>query len=250
MSADNGEVPLNRPPNYKEVERRVQKKLKKKNWGTKNNTIAPIIIPSTPNSELLRRMRDVMSKSNSKYKFTIVEKGGRTLQSTLIDTNPTASGKCGRSKLKKSKDDPLIPCIMCREGSVGCDKQNINYQFRCMVDGCKGVYIGETSKSGFTRGNQHQAKYLQDNATSCESSTSWMKEHQLRYHNDAPEKFKMEVLQVFKDAMSRQISEAVRIDHAVRNGYDVSNEKSEWHSASLVSVVSEVQTEIRRNTGG
>ena len=123
MSADNGEVPLNRPPNYKKVERRVQKKLKKKNWGTKNNTIAPIIIPSTPNSELLRRMRDVMSKSNSKYKFTIVEKGGRTLQSTLIDTNPTASGKCGRSKFKKSKDDPLIPCIMCREGSLGCDKQ-------------------------------------------------------------------------------------------------------------------------------
>ena len=50
--------------------------------------------------------------------------------------------------------------------------------------------------------------------------------------------------------MSRHISEAVRINHAVRNGYDVSNEKSEWHSASLVSVVSEVQTEIRRNSGG
>ena len=78
MSADNGEVPLNRPPNHKKVGRRVQKKLKKKNSGTKNNTIAPIIIPSTPNSELLRRMRDVMSKSKSKYKFTIVEKGGRT----------------------------------------------------------------------------------------------------------------------------------------------------------------------------
>ena len=60
----------------------------------------------------------------------------------------------------------------------------------------------------------------------------------------------MEVLQVFKDAMSRQISEAVRIEHAERNGFDVSNEKSEWHSASLVSVVSEVQTEIRRNPGG
>ena len=59
----------------------------------------------------------------------------------------------------------------------------------------------------------------------------------------------MEVLQVFRDAMSQQISEAVRINHAVRNGYDVSNEKSEWRSASLVSVVSEVQTEIRQNPG-
>ena len=77
-----------------------------------------------------------------------------------------------------------------------------------------------------------------------------MKEHQLRCHNGAPENFKMEVLQVFKDAMSRQISEAVRIEHAVRNGFDVCNEKSEWHSASLVSIVSEVQTEMRRNPGG
>ena len=120
-------------------------------------------------------------------------------------------------------------------------------QFKFMVDECKVIYIGETSKSSFTRGNQHQAKY---NATSCDASTSWMKEHQLRCHNGAQEKFKMEVLQVIKDAMSRQIFEAVRIKHAVRNEYDVSNEKSEWHSASLVSVVSEVQTEIRRNPGG
>ena len=132
---------------------------------------------------------------------------------------------------------------------MNCDKHNINYQFRCMYDGCKGVYIGETSKSGFTRGNEHQLKYLQDASVSADAATSWMKEHQLRFHDGAPENFKLEVLQVFKDAMSRQISEAVRIEHAIRNGFDVTNEKSEWHSASLVSVVSEVQTEVRRTQG-
>ena len=59
----------------------------------------------------------------------------------------------------------------------------------------------------------------------------------------------MEVVQVFKDALSRQISEAVRIEHAIRDGMDVANDKSEWHSPSLVSVQSEVQTEVRRNIG-
>ena len=44
---------------------------------------------------------------------------------------------------------------------------------------------------------------------------------------------------IYKYAMSRQISDAVR------NGFEVCNEKSEQHSASLVSVVSEDQTEIR-----
>ena len=227
FNADSGERPLNRPANFNKVGRRIQKKVKKKNWGTKNNTIAPIIVPSTPDSELLRRLRDVMDKSNSKHKFTIVEKGGRTLESVLVNNNPMASGKCGRSKFKKSRNDPIIPCIMCREGSINCDKHNINYIFKCMVDGCKGVYIGETSKSGFTRGNQHQAKYLQDSSESAEASSSWMKEHQLIYHNGAPEKFKMEVLQAFKDALSRQISEAVRIEHTIRDGFFVSNEKSE-----------------------
>ena len=247
--ANNGEVPLNRPSNYKKIERRVQKKVKKRSWGTKDNFIAPIIIPSTPNSELVRRLKTVMEKSNSKYKFTIVEKGGRTIQSTLINNNPLASGKRERSKFRKSRDDPLIPCRMCSDGSINCDKQNVNYVFKCTYDNCKGRYIGETSKSGFTRGNQHHQKYLQDVSTDPDAASSWMKEHQLRQHDGLPEKFKMEVVQVFKDSLSRQISEAVRIEHAIRDGFDVANDKSEWHSPSLVSVQSEVQTEIRRNIG-
>ena len=77
-----------------------------------------------------------------------------------------------------------------------------------------------------------------------------MREHQIKFHNNLPENFKMEVVQVFRDAMSRQISEAVRIEHAIRDGYVVSNEKSEWHSPSLVSVQSEVQSEVKRSFGG
>ena len=109
----------------------------------------------------------------------------------------------------------MIPCRMCHDGSANCDKHNINYTFKCIFPGCKGIYIGETSKSGFTRGNQHQLKYVQDDAVDSDSSTSWMREH----HNNLPENFKMEVVQVFRDAMSRQISEAVRIEHAIRDGY-------------------------------
>ena len=56
--------------------------------------------------------------------------------------------------------------------------------------------------------------------------------------NIKPGNFKMEVVQVFRDTMSRQISEAVRIEHAIRDGYDVSNEKSEWYSPSHESVKS------------
>ena len=98
-NADNGNMPLNRPSGFNKIERRKQKNIKKRSWGSKGNCLAPIILPATPNSELLRRMKVVMDNSKSKYKFTLVEKGGRTLQSLLINNNPMSSGKCDRSKL-------------------------------------------------------------------------------------------------------------------------------------------------------
>ena len=72
---------------------------------------------------------------------------------------------------------------------------------------------------GIPQKHKNQLKYVQDEAADPDSSTSWMKEHQLKYHENLPENFKMEVVQVFRDAMSRQISEAVRIEHAIRDGY-------------------------------
>ena len=47
------ETPLNRPSGYKKIERRREKRKKKKDW-TGEKFIAPIIIPATPNSELAK----------------------------------------------------------------------------------------------------------------------------------------------------------------------------------------------------
>ena len=52
--AEAGERPLNRPAGYRKVQRRKEKKQKKKNWGTKGGYLAPIIVPATPNGELAR----------------------------------------------------------------------------------------------------------------------------------------------------------------------------------------------------
>ena len=53
-----GTCPLNRPPGYKSVERRKQKRDKKRNWtGKKGRGGIPIIIPATEGGKLAKQMR-------------------------------------------------------------------------------------------------------------------------------------------------------------------------------------------------
>ena len=51
--ANAGEVPLNRPAGYRKLERRKEKKEKKKNWSSKGGNLAPIIVQSTPGGSKL-----------------------------------------------------------------------------------------------------------------------------------------------------------------------------------------------------
>ena len=57
--------------------------------------MAPIFVPATPRSELLKRMRKAAEETEKEgIKFTLVEMGGRTLKSELQRSNPTATPGC------------------------------------------------------------------------------------------------------------------------------------------------------------
>ena len=84
-----GECPLNRPPGYKKVERQKAKVQKKRNWSTKGGFIAPIIVPSTPDSELAKMLREVAEKeSEAGIRFKVVEKGGMTIEKNVAELQP------------------------------------------------------------------------------------------------------------------------------------------------------------------
>ena len=55
----NGVSPMNRPTGYNQVERKKQKKLKKKNWYSKGGYTAPLFVPATPNSELANMLKPI-----------------------------------------------------------------------------------------------------------------------------------------------------------------------------------------------
>ena len=85
-----GVRPIFRPKFWKREERKKQKEIKKKEWGTKKGHIAPILIPTTPGGKLARMMKEVADKQAEEgIHFNIVEVGGRTVKSELQRSNPT-----------------------------------------------------------------------------------------------------------------------------------------------------------------
>ena len=215
----NGIAPLNRPTNYRKIERRKEKISKKRNWATGGKYIAPIIIPSTPNSELANRLRKI-AESYKEFKFKIIEKGGQSIGNMLSSANPSASNSCNKPE-----------CVMCSQPGGGklCHKSNIVYEWTCNEDGAS--YIGETSRNFFTRANEHLDKFNKN------GKDSFLRNHQIEKHNNDELNFNVKVLRTFKDSLSRQIFEGVAIRHQTTESL---NTKQDYYTASTYNVRKEV----------
>ena len=86
-----GTRPIYRNKNYKKVERKKEKEKKKHEWAKRGGHIAPIFVPATPGSELLKAMRQVAEeegKGKEGIRFNIIETGGRTLKREMQKSNP------------------------------------------------------------------------------------------------------------------------------------------------------------------
>ena len=180
--------------------------------------MSPIIVASTPGSVLAKKMREVTeSYAECGVRFKIVEKGGISLGRMLQRPNPSASGVCG-------KED----CDMCKQGGKLCHKTNVAYKYECNID--KSCYIGETSRNFYTRNLEHQDKFNK------KKQDSFIYQHQLEVHGGAEPDFKIKVLKSFKDPMSRQIYEGVKI----RRSNSSLNTKLDYYQQSTYSVRREI----------
>ena len=102
------------------------------------------------------------------------------------------------------------------------------------------VYFGETHKSGFLRGLDHESKYLSGSDKSC------LYQHSLDCHGGGygPEggrfDFKMKVLKVFKDPTYRKVGKATMIRRLVQSdalGVAVClNSRLDWVQSTKVNL--------------
>ena len=212
-----GVRPLYRAKEWEADRWRIDKKKKKHTWSTKGVSTAPIMIPSTPGGELASMLREVaQAEAEVDMKFNIIETGGRTVKSELQRSKPTATAGC---------TDAL--CIACKEGrgrGGNCRRSNVTYEIECHLypSDDKSVYVGESARNLYTRGDEHTKKYTQ------RAEGSFLSKHQGIHAEYSGQ---------YNDCLTRQVTEGVFIR---RCGTTLMNTKSEWHQPPIWKVQSEI----------
>ena len=207
-------IPMYRPKEWRKDERRKSKEAKRQNWYKRGGHKSVIFVPSTPNSELLNKMKEKIEESGIKIK--LVEKAGRSLGGILRTSDPKKQRKCNRTN-----------CPVCTTGGKGnCRALNVNYRLTCE---CGDEYNGTTTRGAFVRGNEH----LDDLNAKNEDSDFW--QHCKKKHGGQIKKFKIDITETFKgDPTLRQISEAVRIEHT--DPKKIINKRKEYVATSNTAI--------------
>lgn len=209
---EDGNRPLYRPKGYETAERKEAKAKKKKEWYTKGGFESVIFVPATPNSTIKKSYEAVMKETT--FKMKIVEKSGTQLKRILQVSNPFRKEQC----------NDVEKCFICKSGDKkNCRKNEIKYHINCEDDICKeDIYHGETSRNGYTRGEEHLNAYRNH----AEGSHMW--KHCVQKHGGEEKQFKMRIDRTFrKDPLLRQITEAIDIQDTAEEHR--MNSKSEWH---------------------
>ena len=234
LEADRNNIkPLFRNRLWKKEERKAAKQNKRANWykntekGIKYKSV--LFVPPTPGGVLVKELKKREEELNrfSEERIKIIEKGGVKVENILAKKDPFKKEKC-QEKL----------CQLCKNTSnkidVLCNTNNIGYRWMCNT--CTNnnkvkVYEGETSRSARLRGIEHIRAFEGKRAD------SFLYKHKMSEHKEEEMDVRMEITGVFKDALSRQADEAVRIKS--RKSWELFNSKSEFNHPPIARIVVE-----------
>ena len=203
-----GERKLYRSANEAKLVRAVGKKVKEcKWWGKAHDTV--MFVQATPNELLRKKVQEVCDREGMKVK--VVEKGGRNLKQILQRSEVASSGFCGRTD-----------CRLCEyEGKGMCSKESVGYKIwcpNCEEEGTPSTMHGETGRCARVRINEHFEALEKGRSSN-------LQEHCDSYHNGQKIQFRCEVVRAFRDPLTRQLEEALRI--RCEPGV-LMNDKNEW----------------------
>ena len=226
MAADrDGHHPMYRDRNWRKQHERKPKPNKKTNWLTRGGFDTVVMVPATPGGELARLFQNVVDANHGPVKVKIQEQGGRSVNSLLQNNNPSRSKGCA------SPD-----CLACKHGrgkGGECRRNNVGYELFCDICGGDVVcYVGETGQNVYTRGLKHAADYR-----GRQNDSSLWKHAQIAHGGSLDVSYSMKVVRCFRDPLTRQVNEAVRIDNC--EAVTQLNSKTEWHGPATIRLVAE-----------
>ena len=124
-------------------------------WFRSGGFTSTLTVPATPNGLLAEIVRKNLDKGRQPVgtKTKVIEDGGVGASCGIVKSNTFPRDKCER-----------WDCVLClqKDGEkVGleCDKNNIGYEGKCRRCPTQFAYIGETSRTGYTRLREHLADY-------------------------------------------------------------------------------------------
>jgi hypothetical protein len=148
---------------------------------------------------MFREMDSIIKDFSKTHGMSVklTERGEKKLDS-CVKSNPLRSRECGRDK-----------CSICSGEKPGqCNKPGAGYRqtcIECKQQGVIATYKGETSRTAYQRGMEHQ----KDLEKQSEDSPLW--KHSSIHHESSPAHFQMEVTGLHRSAMERLSDEIVRI---------------------------------------
>ena len=157
----------------------------------------------------------------------IVEQGGTPIKNILCMKSPAEINECGKvdcpvclSGKSKKKN-----CVKVTQGGAG-------YIIRCVT--CrdrqvKAVYHGETGRTLYSRLTEHKKGHQK------KVETNPLYKHDQEAHDGDTAEYSYEPMAFFRDPLTRQINEGVRINSSL-GMYTLMNSKAEFRQGSVSRV--------------
>ena len=181
----------------------------------------------------MQKREDELNKFSTE-RIKIIEGGGIQVRNILSTKNPFQSEKCSQKWCPLcQKSDHMVDNPQ-KENKIPCNSNNIGYRWICATcenQNISKVYEGETARSARIRSREHLT------ALEKKKSDSVLYKHKVTEHPNEEVKFKFEVTNRFKDALTRQANEAVRI--ASRKNSELLNSKSEFNHPPTARIMVE-----------
>ena len=212
-------------------------------WFRSDGFTSTLTVPATQDGSLVDRIRRNLDQGRQPpgTKTKVIEGGGVSARSGLVRSNPFPRKTCERES-----------CLLCFQeaGKVAmCDRSNVGYSGECSRCPTKFAYIGETSRTGYTRLKEHMSNYRAASASSEQRQPegkkvkSWMWEHVRDCHsgvvgeNGGMEDFKVKVSGSFSKCLQRQVDEDIRMQEYEANGGILLNSKYEYYTPKSVQTI-------------
>ena len=232
-----------RPKGWKESARWLERRRKKNNWlGTFWKSC--IFVPPTPGSELKKQMQakeeEMRAGGREAYPIKIIETAGKTLEQTLVNTDPFGGNKCTDDKCEPSKNP---------KNKINCRRNGVGYRVSCLSCLRAGrssylecaCYYGESAKNMHCRSKEHVQKF-NSKSEKIRSESAFYKHLVNSHGGKSPEKnfsdyFEVQIMKAYQKPFTRLVEEGTFISS---HKGELLNSKNEWHQAKIVRTTTRV----------